>query len=187
MSAGKKIYDLTITSTGRAATVTVSDNGEAQIHFWNPSNGILVEEIALVAQVDIENIQTVFIHGQDVYTVESFGRGVKVQCYDLKTGKEARSVISYDDVYNCKHTDSMFVCLSSDNRKVRYTSLPLEVISDLSSSPLESIPESSMIETFSTVDNMDAIKVVYAHGETSDALLIRFAEGHITDVKTYER
>ena len=176
-----------MTSTGRAATVSVSDNGEAQIHFWNPSNGILVEEIALVARVDTEHIQSAFIHGQEVYTVESVGSGVKVQSYDLKTGKEAKSVINYADVHNCQHTESMFVCLSSDNRKVHYTSLPLELISDMKYSPLENIPVSGIIETFSNVDNADAVKLGYTHGETSKVLVIKFAEGQITDVKTYER
>ena len=40
---------------------------------------------------------------------------------------------------------------------------------------------------FSNVDNADAVKVGYTHGETSKVLVIKFAEGQITDVKTYER
>ena len=187
LSEGKKIYDLTMTSSGKAATTSITDNGEVQIQFWNPSNGVLVDEIVLMAKINVETIQAVFYHVQDVYIVESLENGVKVQSYDLKSGKEAQPVIQYDNIGDCLKTASTFVCLSSDKNGVHYTSLPLEKTSKMTISPLKWIPETSEVEEFTLVDNLDAIKLTYTQKGQSNMLLLRFTDGQVSDSKIYEK
>ena len=98
-----------MSSSGKATTVSVANNGEVQIHSWNPSNGILTEEVILSTLVNVETVQSAFINGDNVYIVETNENGIEIQSYDLKTGKEAGVNVHLNNMHQCLSTQSLFV------------------------------------------------------------------------------
>ena len=180
MSEGHKIYDLFLTSAGKVATVGVTSTGEVEVHYWNPSNGVLVDEIVLASKVGIENIRTVFIRGEEVYVVESYGNSVKAQSYDLKTGKESQAVINgeYEGIAQCSATESALVCLSTEQH-VYYTQLPLQSTSKMNLLSLQNFPGTSKVEKISSVQNTDALRLQYIQDSISITAFISFKNGEV--------
>ena len=180
MSEGHKIYDLFLTSAGKVATVGVTNTGEVEVHYWNPSNGILVDEIVLASKVGIENIRTVFIRGEEVYAVESYGNSVKAQSYDLKTGKESQAVINgeYEGISQCSASESALVCLSTEQHAY-YTQLPLQSTSKMNLLSLPIFPGTSKVEQISSVPNMDALRLQYIQESVYRTAIISFKNGEV--------
>ena len=150
----------------------------------------MVDETILVGRVNTAIAHSAFIYEEEAYTVELLEDSIKVQSYDLKTGKEEGPVARYNThMDNCLKTESTFVCLSLNNREIHYTTLPLETSSKWNTVPLSSLAvlESSTVEDLSTVDNVDAVKLTYNQEKTSNILLLSFKDGEISGSKTLAR
>lgn len=173
-------------SSGKATTISVSSNGEVQIHLWNPSNGILVEEVTLNTLINVETLQSAFINEGLAYIVESRENGIEIQSYDIKTGKEAGVKAKMNGMQECVSTQSLLVCLSKDKRSIHYKSLPLED-SDLNQLEPNSISESSIIEKISAVDNTNSITLRYSSGTSSNLMLLSLVDGRLSETKLYKR
>ena len=186
MSEGKRMYDLALSSSGKATTLSAAGNGEVQIHSWNPSNGILIDEVTLPTLINVEAVQSAFINEDKVHVVESKESGLRIQSYDLKTGKESETKIDLNNLKECVHTDTLFACLSMDERSVHYASLPFEE-SKLDQLTLTSIADTNDIESISAVDDTSSVVLKYKSKTTSNILLLSLIEGKLTEGKSYER
>ena len=186
MSEGNRIYDLAMSAAGKATTVSVANNGEVQIHIWNPSNGVLMEEVVLSTLVNVETIQSAFINGDNVYVVDTNENGIEIQSYNLKTGKEAEANVHLSNMHECLATQSAFVCLSSDKRSIHYSSIPFEG-AEMKQLTLSSIPASSTIEKISALDHTDSVSLKYSNGKASNLLLLSLVEGKLSETRSYQR
>ena len=157
-----------------------------QVHSWNPSNGVLYDEVNLASLINVEAVQSAFINEDNVYVVESIENGFKIQSFDIKTGKEAEPKITLDDMKECVSTHSLLACLSADLKSVHYTSLPLEG-SKMEQLKLNSIPDSTDVDTISAVDHTNSIVLKYKGKTASNILLLSLVDGKLSEGKLYER
>ena len=174
-----------MTSSGKTTTISSTSNGEMQVHTWNPSNGVLYDEVTLASLINVEAVQSAFINEDNVYVVESKENGFKIQSYDIKTGKEAESKLTLDDMKECVSTNSLLACLSADKKSVYYASLPLE--GSTMELKLNSIPDSNDIDTISAVDYTNSVVLKYRGKSTSNILLLSLVDGKLSEGKSYER
>ena len=157
-----------------------------QVHSWNPSNGVLYDEVTLASLINVEAVQSAFINEDNVYVVESIENGFKIHSYDIKTGKEEEPKIILDNMKECVSTNSLLACLSADKESVHYTTFPLQG-SKMEQLKLNSIPDSNDIDTISAVDHTNSVILKYKGKSTSNILLLSLVDGKLSEGKTFER
>ena len=54
-----------------------------QVHSWNPSNGVLYDEVTLASLINVEAVQSAFINEDNVYVVESIENGFKIELHNI--------------------------------------------------------------------------------------------------------
>ena len=190
-----------MTSNRNAATLTVADSGEVIIHSWNPTKGILVDETFLQAKINHAIFHSAFIHQTEAYIVETLETGIKMQPYDLKSGKESRPAatlsLEMESIRNkknsCRATESAFVCLSLHNGIIYYSPLPVEMPAKMNAIPLSSLDvlDSNIVEDFYNVDNLDSVALKLnsksGHKDTASLLLLSFKNGQLSGSKSLKR
>ena len=147
---------------------------------WQNSRAAKEPAHVLASKVSIENIRTVFIRGEEVYAVESYGNSVKAQSYDLKTGKESQAVINgeYEGISQCSALESALVCLSTEQHAY-YTQLPLQSTSKMNLLSLPMFPGAGKVEQISSVPNTDALRLQYIQESVSRTAIISFKNGEV--------
>ena len=192
---------MSLTSSGNAATITVTDIGEVIIHSWSLTKGILVDETFLVGRINQATFHSAFIHGTDAYIVEILEEGMKMQPYDLKSGKESRPAATFSmemesirkTENSCRATESAFVCLSPHNGIIYYSPLPIEMAAKMNAIPLISLDvlDSNIVEDFYNVDNLDSValklKSKSGHKDAGSLLLLSFKNGQLSGSKSLKR